>query len=33
MAALYGNHLARQAALGGTGAAQPGEVLALLTWQ
>jgi predicted porin len=33
MATLYGNDLARQAALGGTGAAQPGEVLALLTWQ
>jgi hypothetical protein len=32
-ATLYGNDLARQAALGGTGAAQPGEVLALLTWQ
>lgn len=33
MATLYGNDLARQTALGGTGAAQPGEVLALLTWQ
>lgn len=32
-ATLYGNDLARQVALGGTGAAQPGEVLALLTWQ
>jgi hypothetical protein len=32
-ATLYGNDLARQAALGGTGAAQPGEVLALLTWR
>jgi hypothetical protein len=32
-ATLYGNDLARQAALGGTGAAQPGEVLALLTWK
>jgi hypothetical protein len=32
-ATLYGNNLARQAAQGGTGAAQPGEVLALLTWQ
>lgn len=32
-ATLYGNDLARQAALAGTGAAQPGEVLALLTWQ
>jgi hypothetical protein len=33
MATLYGNDLARQAALGDTGAAQPGEVLALLTWK
>jgi hypothetical protein len=33
MATLYGNDLARQAALGGTGTTQPGEVLALLTWQ
>lgn len=33
MATLYGNDLARQAALGGTGAAQPGEVLALVTWR
>ena len=33
MATLYGNSLARQAALRGTGAAQPGEVLALLTWR
>lgn len=32
-ATLYGNDLARQAALAGPGAAQPGEVLALLTWQ
>ena len=32
-ATLYGNDLARQVALAGTGAAQPGEVLALLTWQ
>jgi hypothetical protein len=32
-ATLYGNDLARQTALGGPGAAQPGEVLALLTWQ
>jgi hypothetical protein len=32
-ATLYGNDLARQTALGGTGAAQPGEVLALLTWR
>ena len=32
-ATLYGNDLARQAAQMGTGAAQPGEVLALLTWQ
>ncbi|TVT43285.1 hypothetical protein FNT36_04130 [Hymenobacter setariae] len=32
-ATLYGNDRARQAALGGTGAAQPGEVLALLTWR
>jgi hypothetical protein len=32
-ATLYGNDQARQAALGGTGAAQPGEVLALLTWR
>lgn len=32
-ATLYGNDLARQAALGGTGAAQPGEVLALVTWR
>jgi hypothetical protein len=33
MATLYGNDLARQAALGSPGATQPGEVLALLTWQ
>jgi len=33
MATLYGNDLAHQAALGGTSAAQPGEVLALVTWQ
>jgi len=33
MATLYGNDLACQAALAGTGAAQPGEVLALLTWR
>ena len=33
MATLYGNDLARQAALAGPGGAQPGEVLALLTWQ
>jgi hypothetical protein len=32
-ATLYGNDLARQAALEGTGAARPGEVLALLTWR
>jgi hypothetical protein len=32
-ATLYGNDLARQAALGGPSAAQPGEVLALLTWR
>jgi len=32
-ATLYGNDLARQAALGGTSAAQAGEVLALLTWR
>jgi hypothetical protein len=32
-ATLYGNDLARQAALGGNAAAQPGVVLALLTWQ
>ncbi|OUJ74827.1 hypothetical protein [Hymenobacter crusticola] len=32
-ATLYGNDLARQAALGGTSAAQPGEVLALVTWR
>jgi hypothetical protein len=32
MATLYGNDLARQASLGST-AAQPGGVLALLTWQ
>jgi hypothetical protein len=33
MATLYGNDLARQAALEDTGAAQPGEVLALVTWR
>jgi hypothetical protein len=33
MATLYGNDLARQTALAGTGAAQPGQVLVLLTWQ
>ena len=33
IATLYGNDLARQTALGGTGNAQPGEVMALLTWQ
>ena len=32
-ATLYGNDLAHQAALGGTGAAQPGELLALATWR
>jgi hypothetical protein len=32
-ATLYGNDLARQVALAGNAAAQPGEVLALLTWQ
>ena len=32
-ATLYGNDLARQVALGGPGATQPGEVLALLTWR
>jgi hypothetical protein len=30
---LYGNDLARQVVLEGTGSAQPGEVLALLTWR
>lgn len=33
MATLYGNDLARRAALGGPGAARPGEVLALVTWR
>jgi hypothetical protein len=33
MATLYGNDLARQAALRGNGTAQPGEVLALVTWR
>jgi hypothetical protein len=33
MATLYGNDLARQAALGGNATAQPGEVLALVTWR
>ncbi|MFD2720446.1 cytochrome P460 family protein [Hymenobacter monticola] len=33
MGTLYGNDLARQAALGGISAAQPGEVLALVTWR
>jgi hypothetical protein len=33
MATLYGNDLACQTALGGTRAAQSGEVLALLTWK
>ena len=32
-ATLYGNEPARQAALRGTGAARPGEVLALVTWR
>ncbi|TDN36803.1 hypothetical protein E4631_21655 [Hymenobacter sp. UV11] len=32
-ATLYGNDQARQAALEGAGAAQSGEVLALLTWR
>jgi hypothetical protein len=32
-ATLYGNDLARQAALGAPGATQPGEVLALITWR
>ncbi|RZK32582.1 MAG: hypothetical protein EOO63_00925 [Hymenobacter sp.] len=32
-ATLYGNDLARQATLGASGATQPGEVLALLTWR
>lgn len=32
-ATLYGNDLARQAALGGSDGAQPGEVLALVTWR
>jgi hypothetical protein len=33
MATLYGNDLARQASLAAAGTTQPGEVLALLTWQ
>jgi hypothetical protein len=33
MATLYGNDLARQAALGSNRTAQPGEVLALVTWR
>jgi hypothetical protein len=33
MATLYGNDLARQASLADAGTTQPGEVLALLTWQ
>jgi hypothetical protein len=33
MATLYGNDLARQTELGGNATAQPGEVLALVTWR